>query len=62
MLLARMLIVLCMVALSGCFGAYTMPRDFCTSDPKDTTIRACTAKEMKASTDWQNKISKGMQR
>ncbi len=41
-LLARTLIVLCTVTLSGCFTAFTPARDFCTHDPKDTTIRACT--------------------
>ncbi len=61
-LLARTLIVLCTVTLSGCLRIYGPVSDSCTHDPKDTGVRLCTPEEMKASTDWQNKINKGMNR
>jgi hypothetical protein len=61
-LLARTLIVLCMVPLSGCFTAYGPRTNPCTRDPENTAVRLCTPEEMKASTDWQNKINKGMNR
>jgi hypothetical protein len=54
-LLARTLIALCMVTLSGCFTAFTPARDFCTGDPKDTAVRLCTPEEIKETTDWENR-------
>ncbi len=53
-LLARTLIVLCTVTLSGCFTAFTPARNFCTIDPKDT-LRLCTPEEIKEMTDWENR-------
>ncbi len=46
--------------LSGCFTVFTPARDFCTRDPENTLMLLCTPEEMKASTDWQNKINKGV--
>ena len=55
-LLARTLIALCMVPLSGCFTAFAPRSNSCTGDPKNTAVRLCTPEEIKEMTDWQRKI------
>jgi hypothetical protein len=54
-LLARTLIVLCTVTLSGCFTAFTPARDFCTGDPKNTGLPLCSPEVIQKSMDWEQR-------
>lgn len=43
--------LLSVLALSGCFRAFAPATDPCTHDPKDTSVRLCTAEEIRDARD-----------